>query len=721
MRPNFSRMIFQTLALAVSLSFIMNTTLEAQTERAVSNAMQPPVAKKIPKTTRIHGDTLVDDYYWLREKTNPEVISYLEAENRYTEEVMRPTEALQKTLYDEILGRIKQTDLSVPYRFGDYFYYSRTEEGKQYQILCRKRGSLEAKEEITLDLNELARGHKFLGLGAYSVSDDGNLLAYSTDITGFRQYTLYVKDLRTGELLPDRVEKTLGAVWAADNKTLFYGTEDAAKRPYRIYRHAVGTKGGDKEDALIYEEKDELYRAIVTRTRDRKYILIGSVSSETSEWRYIPTDKPSAVATVILPRENEHEYYVDHHEGSFYILTNEKAKNFRLVHAPVGDPSRKSWREVVAYRPTVKLENVSFFKNHFVVAERENALQYLNVTEINNGRVGKSYRVEMPEPVYTVFGDANPEYNTDIFRFQYQSFITPSSVYDFNMKTRERKLLKQTEVLGGYDANSYASERIYATAADGARIPMSLVYKKGMKRDGTTPLLLYAYGSYGISQQPTFSSPRLSLLNRGVAYAVAHIRGGGDMGEEWHDTGKMMLKKNTFTDFISCAEHLVKEKYTSSDRLVIQGGSAGGLLMGAVTNMRPNLFKAVVSLVPFVDVINTMLDSSLPLTVGEYLEWGNPNDEAAYRYMKSYSPYDNIERKNYPPILVRTSLNDSQVMYWEPAKYVAKVRVMKTDSNPLLFRINMGAGHGGSSGRYDALREVAFDYAFILMQLGLAK
>lgn len=700
--------------LIFSMTLTTTMTLEAQTN---APEVKPPVAKKAAKVTEIHGEKLTDDYFWMREKTDPEVISYLEAENKYTDAVMKPTEAFQENLYKEILGRIKQTDLSVPYKLGDYFYYSRTEEGKQYPIQCRKKGSLEAKEEITIDLNKLAEGLKFLSVSAYAVSDDGNLLAYSTDTTGFRQYTLQVKDLRTGATLPEKIERVGAVMWAADNKTLFYTTEDAVtKRDDKLHRHTLGAKADGTEDKIVKEEKDELFRLFAYRTRDRKYIIVGSASSETTENNYIPTDKPEQQPTLILKRKDDHEYYVDHRDGLFYIRTNDAAKNFRLVTAPVANPAKEAWKEIIAGRKDVKIEDVDLFKDSMVVSTRDKGLQKLNITDF---KTNKAHSIEFPEPTYALSGEANPEYNTNVFRYQYTSFVTPNSVYDYDMKTRKQELKKQTEVVGGYDKSKYTSERIFATAQDGTQVPVSIVYKKGTKRDGTAPTLLYAYGSYGYPTSATFSSARLSLLERGVTFAIAHIRGGGDMGEEWHDAGKMMLKKNTFTDFINSAEHLIKEKYTSSDKLAIMGGSAGGLLMGAVTNMRPDLFHTVVSLVPFVDVMNTMLDATLPLTVGEYLEWGNPNEKAAYEYMKSYSPYDNITAKKYPTILVRTSLNDSQVMYWEPAKYVAKLRTMKQDANPLLFKINMGAGHGGSSGRYDALRETAFDYAFILSRFGI--
>ncbi len=699
-------------ALALLAVFIFGgISIIAQTEN-----QKPPTAKKTVKTTAIHGEQLADDYFWLREKSNQEVISYLQAENAYTNAVMKPTEGFQASLYKEMLARIKETDANVPYREGDFFYYSRTEQGKQYPIYARKRGGLDAKEEITIDLNEIGKGQKFTSLNAYSVTDDGNLLAYSIDSTGFREYILFIKDLRTGQLLPDNIGKVQTAFWANDNKTLFYVTEDAAKRAYRVYRH---TLGDDKEkDALVYEEKDELFNVSARRTRSKAYILLGSESFTATEFSYIPADKPMEAAKLMLPRAANQEYYPDHHGNLFYIRTNDVGKTFRLVATPVADLNKKFWREVIPLRKGVMLEDVDFFASFYVTSERENGLPQLRITEMQGG---KSHYLEFPEPVYAAQVNQNKEFETSKLRFSYQSLVTPASVFDYDMKTRKRELLKQLPVLGGYDAAKYQSERIYATAADGTKIPVSLVYKKDLKRDGTRPMLLQGYGSYGYPYPISFSSSRLSLLDRGVIIAIAHIRGGGEMGKEWHDQGKMMSKKNTFTDFINAAEYLIDEKYTNKDRLVIMGGSAGGLLMGAVTNMRPDLFKGVVSQVPFVDVINTMLDASLPLTVGEYQEWGNPNEKAAYEYMKSYSPYDNLAAKDYPAILVQTSLNDSQVMYWEPAKYVAKLRTLKTDDNVLLLKTNMGAGHGGASGRYDFLKETAFTYAFILGQFGITK
>ncbi|HEX8092124.1 MAG TPA: S9 family peptidase [Blastocatellia bacterium] len=697
-------------ALALLAAFSSGKSMTMAQEQNIT----PPVAKKMAKSTPIHGEALVDNYYWLREKNNPEVISYLEAENAYTTSVMKPTEGFQETLYKEMLGRIKQTDVNVPYKEGDYFYYSRTEEGKQYFVLARKHRSLDAKEEILLDLNEMAKGQKYLSLGGAAVSDDGNLLAYSTDTTGFRQYTLHVKDLRTGRTLPDTAERVTSISWANDNKTIFYTVEDATtKRSHRLYRHHLG---GNADD-LIYDEKDELFNIEASRSRSKAFIFVTSESFTSTEVRYIAATRPEQPFKIVLPREAKHRYYVDHRGDQFYIRTDEAAKNFRLVTAPVSDPNKSNWKEVIPHRAEAMLEGVDLFANHLVVYERENGLQKMRVTDLRNNR---THHIDFPEPVYSAFPSTNAEFNTDVLRFSYVSFITPSSVFDYNMDTRKRVLLKQTEVLGGYDPGAYQSERVYATASDGTRIPISLVYKKDLKRDGKRPMLLQGYGAYGISSNIGFSSNRLSLLNRGVIYAIAHIRGGGEMGKEWHEQGKMMMKRNTFTDFIAASEYLTREKYTSTDRLVIIGGSAGGLLMGAVVNMRPDLFKAAVVQVPFVDVMNTMLDESLPLTVGEFQEWGNPKVKAEYDYMKSYSPYDNIEAKAYPAMLVRTSLNDSQVMYWEPAKYVAKLRAMKTDKNPLLFKIHLGGGgHGGVSGRYDALRDAAFDYAFILTQVGV--
>jgi oligopeptidase B len=695
-------------------TFTLNNSIRAQSNLGASS-LQPPMADKKPKTTNIHGETLVDDYFWLREKTNPAVMAHLQAENAYSEAVMKPTAPLQEKLYNEMLSHIKQTDVNVPYRWGSYFYYTRTEEGKQYPIFCRKRGSLEAPEEIVLDQNELAKGQKFMSVGAFVPSDDGNLLAYTTDNTGYRQYTLRVKDLRNGQLFPESIERVDNVVWATDNKTMFYVTEDAVtKRNDKFFRHVLGTDQSD----LVYEEKDELFDIGVGRSRDKAVIFLEAASKTSTESRYLPADKPTADLKVVLPRQPDHEYDVDHRGNLFYIRTNKGAQNFRIVTAPVTDPSEKNWKEFVSHRPAVKVEAISLFADHAVLSEWENGLQQLEVIDFKSN---KRKRIEFPEPVYSAGLSANREFNTTVVRYNYNSLVTPNSVFDYDMNTGKATLMKQTEVPGGFDRANYKSERLFATASDGTRIPMSMVYRKGVKLDGTAPLLLYAYGSYGISIPPSFSSSRLSLLDRRVIYVIAHIRGGGELGEEWRQAGRMMNKMNTFTDFIACGDTLVKNKYTSSDRLVIQGGSAGGLLMGAVSNMRPDLFKAVVAQVPFVDVLNTMLDASLPLTTSEYIEWGNPNEKPAFEYMKQYSPYDNVGKKNYPAMLVKVSVNDSQVPYWEGTKLVAKLRAMKTDNNPLLLKVNFGAGHGGSSGRYDALRETAFDFSFMLWQMGITE
>jgi len=701
------------LFLILSISTITFTKVMAQDGN--SSMMQPPPTEKKPKITEINGDRLVDNYFWLREKTSPAVIAHLEAENAYAAAVMKPTEALQDKLYTEILSHIKQTDANVPYRWGHYFYYTRTEEGKQYPIYCRTEATnAKAAEEILLDLNEMAKGQKFMAVGSFAPSDDGTLLAYSTDNTGYRQYTLQIKNLKTGELLPEKIERVDDMAWATDNKTVFYVTEDAVtKRNDKCFRHVLGT---DKYD-LVYEEKDELFDIGVERTRDKAVILLGAFSKTSTEFRYLPADNPNAAWQTIIARQADHEYDVEHRGNLFYIRTNKGAKNFRVVTAPVSDPTEKNWKEFVAHRPAVKVDAVDMFSDHAVLSEWENGLQQI---EIVNFKTNQRHRVEFPEPVYAAGLSTNREFDATVLRYNYQSLVTPSSVFDYDMNTRQATLLKQTEVPGGFDKANYKSERVFATAADGTEIPMSVVYKRSVKRDGSAPMLLYAYGSYGIPISPTFSAGRLALLDRGVIYVIAHIRGGGELGEPWRDAGRMMKKMNTFTDFIACAEHLVKQKYTSSDRLVIQGGSAGGLLMGAVTNMRPDLFKAVVAQVPFVDVLNTMLDASLPLTTSEYIEWGNPNEKAAYDYMKKYSPYDNVHKANYPAMLVKVSLNDSQVPYWEGAKFVAKIRELRTDHNPLILKVNMGAGHGGASGRYDAIHEAAFDYAFMLWQMGVA-
>jgi len=696
-------------AFLLATNFIFAQTQTSRTD------LTPPVAAKKPKTRTIHGDTTVDNYFWLREKNNPEVMAYLQSEDSYAQAVMQPTADQQKKLYDEMLSHIKQTDVSAPYLRDGYYYYNRTEEGLQYPIYCRKHGSLNAPEKVLLDQNDLAKGLKFLSIGVFSPSDDGNLLAYSTDSTGYRQYTLQVKDLKTGQLLPEKIERVDDMAWSTDGKTIFYVTEDATtKRNNQLYRHTLGT---DKTE-LIYEEKDELFDIGVGRSRDKAVIFLESASKTSTEVRYIPAGQPNAEWKIILPRQADHEYDVDHNGDLFYIRTNKGAKNFRVVTAPISDPSEKNWKEFVAHRPDTKVADIDLFADDAVLSEWENGLQQLEVIDLKSKQ---RRRVQFPEPVYAAFVSVNFEFKTNLLRYNYQSLVSPSSVFDYNMSTGQSTLIKQIEVPGGFDKANYKSERLFATASDGTKIPISVVYRRNVKLDGNAPLLLYAYGSYGASISPTFSSSRLALLDRGVIYAIGHIRGGGELGEGWREEGRMMKKMNTFTDFIACAEYLIQQKYTSKDRLVIQGGSAGGLLMGAVTNMRPDLFKAVVAQVPFVDVINTMLDPSLPLTTSEFIEWGNPNDKPAYDYIKQYSPYDNVKAVAYPSMLVKVSLNDSQVPYWEGTKLVAKLRATKTDQNPLLLRVNFGAGHGGSSGRYDALKDIAFDYSFMLWQMGITR
>ena len=678
----------------------------------------PPVALKKPRVFENFGDKRVDDYFWLREKSAPDVIDYLKAENVYTDAFMKPYETFRETLYKDMLSRIKETDENVPYKKGDYWYYSRTEMGKQYAIHARKKGSLDATEEVTLDLNELAKGKAFLGLGSFSVSPNGKLLAFSLDITGFRQYTLHFKDLESGKSLDDKAERVTSVAWANDNKTVFYVTEDqTTKRSDRLFRHALGGKAEE-----LFNEKDELYGISIDVTRDMAYLILDSGSFETSEQYLLDANQPQGTFTSYLKRKENIKYSIEHHGKQLYIVINDTGRNYRLVEAPVTGwttaADKKNWKELIPHRNDVKLDGVDMFKNFFVAVEKTGGLPQLRVFDI---KTKKPHNIVFPESAFEASPGQNAEFDTKLYRFNYSSLVTPSSVFDYDVASRERTLKKQQPVLGGYNTSDYQSERMLVTATDGTKVPVSLVYKKSLKKSGPQPTLLYAYGSYGLSMPLAFRSARLALLDRGMIFAIAHIRGGGEMGKQWHDDGKMMKKKNTFSDFIDVAAYLIDKKYTDPKQLVIQGGSAGGLLMGAVTNMRPDLFKAVVSQVPFVDVMNTMLDATLPLTVGEYLEWGNPNEEKPYQYMRSYSPYDNLERKAYPAILVETSLNDSQVMYWEPAKYVAKMRTLKTDTNPLLLRTNMDAGHGGASGRYDYLKEIAYTYSFVLSQVGVTQ
>jgi oligopeptidase B len=711
----------------------------------------PPIARKQHTETQLHGVVLTDDYAWLRDKQNPEVTAYLEAENAHAEAWMAPLAGLRDDLYKEMLSHIKQTDVSVPFRDGDWWYYTRTEEGQQYAINCRKPATTEIQkpdsphtlrapslrllsgarvgdhktqpsdgqpEQVILDGNQLAQGHAFFSIGATDITDDGRWLAYTTDTTGFRQYTLHIKDLATNETLPGEVERVGSVVWAADNRTLFYTVEDEEqKRQYQLWRHKRGT--AHTEDVLVYQDDDERFNLGAGRTRDGKFIVLESASHITSESQVLASDDPEGVFTLISPRKDDHEYSIDHRNGLWFIRTNDRGRNFRLVTAPVATPDE--WTERIPHRDNVMLEDVDLFANFFVACEREDGLPRLRIHRFTGvgPEAAPAGEIAFPEPAYSAHPHINRIFDTPTFRYAYQSLVTPSSVYEYDVATGASTLLKQLEIPGGFDRTLYASERVHASAPDGVKVPVSLVYRKDKREPGRNPLYVYGYGSYGYSLPLGFSGNRLSLLDRGVVMAYAHIRGGGDLGEPWHDAGKMLLKRNTFTDFIAAVERLTASGYGDSARVAIEGGSAGGLLMGAVTNMRPDLFRAVVSHVPFVDVMNTMLDATLPLTVPEYEEWGNPNEETYFKTMLSYSPYDNLRPESYPAMLVKTSLHDSQVMYWEPAKYVAKLRTLKTDNNPLLLLTNMQAGHGGASGRYDYLKEIAFDYAFLLRILGV--
>lgn len=688
-------------------------TLAASPSLLDPSAGNPPVASKRPHTFTIHGETLSDPYHWLRQRGSADVMGYLEAENAYTAAVTSKLEPVKDAIYREMLGRIQQTDLTVPYPKGGWWYYSRTQEGKQYPVLCRKKGNLDAAEEVMLDVNKVAEGHKFLGLGAQQVSDDGTKLAYATDTTGYRVYDLFVKDLTTGELLPDRLEKVHSPQWSADGRYMFYVVDDAAKRSYRAYRHELGTPR--EKDVLLYEEKDETFRIGLGRTLDRKYLILSSGSFESSEVRYLPTDGPTGEWTLFRAREPHHRYGIaGHRDGAFYVLTNKDAKDFRLVKTPEGDPS--TWTDVIPHRQGILLRSVTVLADYLVADEKSGGLERLAVHDLKSG---DRHEIAMDEPAYSLGGSMNAEFDTTKFRFGYSSFVTPQSVYEYDLASRKRRLLKQDKVLGEFDAAQFRTERVWVPAKDGVKIPLSLVYRKDVKRDGSAPCLLYGYGAYGNGMSASFASSRLSLLDRGVVFALAHIRGGNELGERWHDDGKMLHKRNTFTDFIACGDWLCDQKYTAHERLAVQGGSAGGLLVGATLNIAPPDFcRAAVLQVPFVDVINTMLDESIPLTVPEFLEWGNPKAKDQYDYMRTYCPYSNLSARPYPSILVTTSLNDSQVMYWEPAKYVARLRTLKTDANPLVFKCNMAGGHGGSSGRYDALKELAFVYAFVLDQVG---
>jgi oligopeptidase B len=681
-----------------------------------TDQMEPPIAEKRPVELTMHGDTRVDPYYWLRERDNPEVIAYLEAENAYREAVMKPSAHLQEKLFQEMVGRIKQEDESVPYRDNGYYYYTRYEEGREYPIYCRKKGSLDAAEEIMANVNEMAEGHEYYQVAGISVSPDNRYAAMGIDTVSRRKYTIYIRDLETGEMLSDEIPVTTGrASWANDSKTLFYTKkDDETLRSSAIFRHKLGTDTSG--DVPVYEETDETFSTYVTKSKSKKYMIIGNSSTLTSEYRVLPADTPEGEFSVIQPRERGLEYSVQHFGDHFYILTNLDAVNFRLMKTPVDRTGKEYWQEVIGHREDVFLEGIEIFRDYLVVEERKEGLNQLRVIRWDDG---SAHYVDMGEEVYTAGISVNPEFDTELLRYSYSSLTTPVSTFDYHMGTREKTLLKQQEVLGDFDPANYQARRLYATAGDGKKIPMSVVYRKGLELNGKNPTLLYGYGSYGITMDPGFNSSRLSLLDRGFVFAMAHVRGSQVYGRPWYEDGKLLHKMNTFTDFNDCAEYLIDAKYTGPEHLYAMGGSAGGLLIGAVINLRPELYKGVIAAVPFVDMVTTMLDEDIPLTTGEYDEWGNPNEEQYYRYMLGYSPYDNVEAEAYPNILVTTGLHDSQVQYWEPAKWVAKLRDMKTDHNLLLLYCNMDTGHGGASGRFERYRETAMEYTFLLKLAGI--
>ncbi len=673
--------------------------------------MNPPIAPRIPHAITLHGETLEDDYFWLRDKDDPRVTAHLVAENAHAEAALQGTGALQERLYKEMLARIKETDLSVPYRKGLYWYYARTEEGKQYPILARKLGALTSAEEIVLDLNALARDHAYFAVNAFVVSDDGSLLAYSVDTTGFREYTLHVRDLRRAENGPESIERVSSVAWSADGKTLFYVTDDDAKRAYRLWRH----RRGDAEPVLIHEESDERFSLAIRRSRSLGYLFLDADSHTASEVRFLAASDPDGAFRIFLPRAPELEYEVDHGGSTFWIRTNDSGRNYRLARCPVDAIAKEAWTEVLPHRTDVNLAGIELFAEHLVAYEREAGLERFVVHALDSG---ETHAISFPEPAYSTFPDINAEFKTSIFRFRYQSMVTPPSIYDYDMATRAKTLMKRNEVLGGYDPSLYTVERAHAIAPDGTAVPVSLAHRKDTPMDGTAPMHLVGYGAYGYPLPAMFSSNRLSLLDRGAVCALAHVRGGGELGKPWHDSGRMEHKPNSFTDFIAVADFLVRGSYASRERLIIEGGSAGGLLIGAVMNLRPDVAGGAVLKVPFVDVINTMLDTSLPLTVAEFEEWGNPTDPAQFAILRSYCPYSNLGRKPFPKMLVKTSINDSQVMYWEPAKYVARLRERNDGAPQVLLKVNFAAGHGGSSGRYDALKEIAFDVAWMLQVWG---
>ncbi|NQX91556.1 MAG: S9 family peptidase [Flavobacteriales bacterium] len=721
--------IWALAAVTVLAACQTNTEKESSPETKMENTTEAPKAKMVAHEMSIHGDTRVDNYFWMRlsdeqkksetpDQQTQDVVDYLNAENTYREGEMKDTEEFQEILFDEIVGRIKQTDESVPTKVNGYWYYTRYEEGKEYPIFCRKEGTMEAEEEIMLNVPEMAEGFEYYQVGGRSVSPNNEMIVYGVDTVSRREYTLSVKNLKTGEIYEDQIPKTTGgATWANDNKTLFYTKKDPVTlRSFQIYKHKLGTDSS--EDQLVYEESDETFSCFVYKTKSRDFLVVGSVATESAEYQFLDANNPDGEFQMIQPRVDGLEYSLAHYGSDFYIVTNkDEAQNFKLVKAPVTSPGMDNWQEVIPHREDVLLESIEIFKDYLVIEERKNGLTEIHIKKWDGT---EDYYMEFQDPAYTAYTGYNPEFDTKVMRYGYSSMTTPNSTYDYNLESKDRELLKQQEVMDPqFSPDNYTSERLMAKATDGTLVPISLVYKKGVEKNGENPLLLYGYGSYGASMDPYFSSVRLSLLDRGFVYAIAHIRGGQEMGRHWYEDGKKLNKMNTFTDFVDCADFLIGEGYTNPDHLYAMGGSAGGLLMGAVVNMRPELWNGVVAAVPFVDVVSTMLDETIPLTTGEFDEWGNPKDEEYYHYIKGYSPYDNVVAKDYPNMLITTGYWDSQVQYWEPAKWTAKLRELKTDNNQLYLYCNMDTGHGGASGRFKRFRETAMEYAFILRLEGI--
>lgn len=675
--------------------------------------MKQPVAKKIPHELVTHGDTRIDNYYWLNQRENPEVINYLNEENLYQKTMMKDTEELQNQLYEEMLGRIKQDDMSYPSKRNGYYYYARYEEGKEYPVYCRRKDNMDSPEQVLLDVNKMAEGHHYYDIGSYSISPDNKLIAYSVDTVSRRQYHIFVKEIETGYVFPENIENTTGGmVWANDNKTLFYNVKDESLRSCKVMRHKLNTLPSD--DVLVYHEEDTAFSCFVSKTKSRRYITIISESTLSSEVRFLNADNPYSDFKLFQERQNNLLYGIGHYDNHFYILTNaDDAINFKIMKTPVDKTEKENWVEIMPHRSDVLIEDFDIFSKYLVIEERQNGLVKIRI-KTWDGK--EDYYIDFGEPAYTAYTASNPDFDSHLLRYGYNSMTTPNSLYDFDMIERKSVLLKRQEIVGGYEPSDYVTERHYAVSHDGVSVPISLVYKKNVRREGPQPLVLYGYGSYGSSMDAYFSTLRISLLDRGFIWAIAHIRGGEEMGRQWYEDGKLLKKKNTFLDFISCGQYLIDKGYTDSNMLFAMGGSAGGLLVAAVANMQPEMWKAVVAQVPFVDVLTTMLDETIPLTTGEYDEWGNPNVKEYYDYIKSYSPYDNIERKDYPSMLVTTGLHDSQVQYWEPVKWVAKLRDMKTDNNPIYLKIDMDFGHGGASGRFEGIREVALEYAFLITE-----